>query len=55
LPWNTAVAENDDIGLAERILDGDLIGMSVVKQKLLEHVAVYALIKQTKENIICLN
>jgi ATP-dependent Lon protease len=55
LPWNTGAAENDDIGLAERILDGDLIGMSAVKQKLLEHIAVYALTKQTRGTIICLN
>jgi len=55
LPWKAVNAENTNILKAQQILDADIVGMSRVKQRLLEHIAVYSLTSHSKGAVICLN
>lgn len=55
LPWNVEVPENTDVYLAERRLDEDLVGMPLIKRRLLEHIAVKSLTANTRGAVLCIN
>lgn len=54
LPWDKASKDNKDIKLAETILDEDHYGLSKVKERVLEYLAVVQLSKSLKGPILCL-
>ncbi|MCB9591171.1 MAG: endopeptidase La [Sandaracinaceae bacterium] len=54
LPWFDVTEENYDIDLAERILDEDHYGLKKVKERILEYLAVQALVKKLKGPVLCL-
>ncbi len=54
LPWFNLTEENYDIDLAERILDEDHYGLKKVKERILEYLAVQALVKKLKGPVLCL-
>ena len=54
LPWNKADKTELDIQNAQQILDDDHYGMSKVKDRILEYLAVQMLSKDNKAPILCL-
>ena len=54
LPWGDKSDENYDIDLAETILDEDHYGLKKVKERILEYLAVQALVKKLKGPVLCL-
>ena len=54
LPWNKMSMDNDDIRLAEIILNEDHYGLEQVKERILEYLAVRTLTKKGTSPIICL-
>ncbi|XP_010417865.1 PREDICTED: lon protease homolog 1, mitochondrial-like [Camelina sativa] len=54
LPWGNYSGENCDVTSAEKILDEDHYGLSNVKQRIIEHVAVEKLGGTSQGKIICL-
>src|SRR5690606_33395993 len=54
LPWYEKTDENYDIDLAEHILDEDHYGLKKVKERILEYLAVQALVKKLKGPVLCL-
>src|SRR6478672_3417287 len=54
LPWGEKTEEKLDIADAERILDEDHYGLKKVKERILEYLAVQALVKKLKGPILCL-
>jgi ATP-dependent Lon protease len=54
LPWFERSEENYDIGHAERILDEDHYGLQKPKERILEYLAVQALVKKLKGPVLCL-
>ena len=54
LPWFDKTDENYDIDLAEKILDEDHYGLKKVKERILEYLAVQALVKKLKGPVLCL-
>jgi len=54
LPWTERSEESMDISRAEQILDEDHYGLEKVKERILEHLAVRALVKHKKSPILCL-
>ncbi len=54
LPWDEKTEENYDIDLAEHILDEDHYGLKKVKERILEYLAVQALVKKLKGPVLCL-
>jgi ATP-dependent Lon protease len=54
LPWGDKTDEKLDIADAERILDEDHYGLKKVKERILEYLAVQALVKKLKGPILCL-
>jgi ATP-dependent Lon protease len=54
LPWYEKTEENYDIHLAEKILDEDHYGLKKVKERILEYLAVQALVKKLKGPVLCL-
>jgi ATP-dependent Lon protease len=54
LPWDDKSEENYDIDLAEKILDEDHYGLKKVKERILEYLAVQALVGKLKGPILCL-
>jgi len=54
LPWGERTQDNLDLGEAERILDEDHFGLKKVKERILEYLAVQALVKKLKGPILCL-
>ncbi|MFW5878257.1 MAG: endopeptidase La, partial [Myxococcota bacterium] len=53
LPWNELKKERNDIDEAERILDEDHYGLKKVKERILEYLAVQALVDKMKGPILC--
>lgn len=53
LPWNDYIKEKKDIQLAEEILNEDHWGLSKVKERILEHLAVRTLSEHEAAPIIC--
>ncbi|MDR2877137.1 MAG: LON peptidase substrate-binding domain-containing protein, partial [Chromatiales bacterium] len=54
LPWNKLSEAEIDIALARRILDEDHYGLTKVKRRILEYLAVLKLNPQSRSPILCL-
>jgi ATP-dependent Lon protease len=54
LPWGEKTEDELDVIDAERILDEDHYGLRKVKERILEYLAVQALVKKLKGPILCL-
>ncbi len=54
LPWNEYSQDNFDLKNALEILDEDHFGLEKVKDRIIEHLAVYKLKKDMKSPILCL-
>ena len=53
LPWTETTAERFDLEEAERILDEDHYGLTKIKERILEHLAVQTLTQKLKGPILC--
>ena len=54
LPWAEMTDDNLDIDHAESVLDEDHFGLKKVKERIVEHLAVQALVEKPKGPILCL-
>jgi ATP-dependent Lon protease len=54
LPWDEKTDDAKDIALAEKILDEDHYGLKKVKERVLEYLAVQALVDKIRGPILCL-
>ncbi len=54
LPWKTGTRDRHDLKKAEAVLDADHYGLEKVKERVLEYLAVQALVKRIKGPILCL-
>ena len=54
LPWNVRTEDVTDIARAKKILDEDHYGMTKVKDRILEYLAVRQLSSQVKGGVLCL-
>jgi ATP-dependent Lon protease len=53
LPWTEKTEVADDLPLAERILEEDHYGLEKPKERILEYLAVQALVKKIRGPILC--
>ncbi len=53
LPWSKSTKDRLDINIAETILDEDHYGLKIVKERILEYLAIRKLSKKMKGPIIC--
>ena len=54
LPWSEQTADVLDVEHARRVLDEDHFGLEEVKDRILDHIAVLALVKKLEGPILCL-
>jgi len=54
LPWKKGTTDRLDVEHAEQILEADHYGLEKVKERILEYLAVQALVKKIKGPILCL-
>jgi ATP-dependent Lon protease len=54
LPWDDKTEDRHDIGAAEQVLDAEHYGLKKVKERILEYLAVQALVDRLKGPILCL-
>jgi len=54
LPWQKGTKDRYDLVKAEEILEADHYGLNKVKERVLEYLAVQALVKRIKGPILCL-
>ena len=54
LPWNTRTQDVSDIARARKILDEDHYGLTKVKERILEYLAVRQISPQVKGGVLCL-
>src|SRR5206468_7818824 len=54
LPWEEKTQDKLDVVDAERILDEDHFGLKKVKERILEYLAVQALVPRQRGPILCL-
>ncbi len=54
LPWRKGTKDQIDLVRAEKILEEDHYGLDKVKERILEYLAVQALVKKIKGPILCL-
>ena len=54
LPWGVYTQDKLDVNEAERILDEEHYGLKRVKERILEYLAVQALVRKQKGPILCL-
>lgn len=54
LPWRKATRDRIELARAEEILEADHYGLEKVKERILEYLAVQALVKKIKGPILCL-
>ena len=54
LPWNGRSEDNLDVKHATEILEAEHFGLSEVKERVLDHVAVLSLVKEMRGPILCL-
>ena len=54
LPWGKSTKENDDMEKAEKILNEDHYGLTKIKERILEYLAVRVLSPQVSSPILCL-
>ena len=55
LPWTEETMEEIDIAKAEDILEAEHYGLKKIKERILEYLAVQALVKKLKGPILCLS
>ncbi|HML15483.1 MAG TPA: endopeptidase La [Bryobacteraceae bacterium] len=53
LPWHKRTEDNLDLGRARQVLDEDHFGVTKVKERILEHLAVLKLNPEAKAPILC--
>ena len=53
LPWSKATKDNLDLVKAQKILDEDHSGLEKIKERIIEHLAVRKLKKNTRGPILC--
>jgi len=53
LPWAKSTKDNLDLKKAQKILDEDHFGLEKIKERIIEHLAVRKLKKDTKGPILC--
>ncbi|HLQ75891.1 MAG TPA: endopeptidase La, partial [Terriglobia bacterium] len=53
LPWSKATKDNLDLKKAQKILDDDHYGLEKIKERILEHLAVRKLKKDSRGPILC--
>lgn len=53
LPWAKSTKDNLDLKKAQKILDGDHYGLEKIKDRIVEHLAVRKLKKDSKGPILC--
>jgi ATP-dependent Lon protease len=53
LPWSKATKDNLDLKTAQKILDEDHYGLEKIKERILEHLAVRKLRKESRGPILC--
>jgi len=53
LPWSKATKDNLDLRKAQKILDDDHYGLEKIKERILEHLAVRKLKKDSRGPILC--
>src|SRR5262245_26827918 len=53
LPWSKSTKDNLDLKKAETILNGDHYGLEKIKERIIEHLAVRKLKKDSKGPILC--
>lgn len=54
LPWQKGTKDRYDLDTAEEILEADHFGLEKVKERVLEYLAVQAMVKKIKGPILCL-
>jgi ATP-dependent Lon protease len=54
LPWKKGTTDRLDLTYAEEVLEADHYGLDKVKERILEYLAVQALVKKIKGPILCL-
>lgn len=54
LPWRKSTRDKLDLAFAEQVLDEDHYGLERVKERIVEYLAVQALVKKIKGPILCL-
>jgi ATP-dependent Lon protease len=54
LPWSEYTVDNFDLAHAEKVLNEDHFGLDIVKERIIEHLAVLKLKGDMKSPIICL-
>ena len=54
LPWSEYTLDNFDLSHAEKVLNEDHFGLDIVKERIIEHLAVLKLKGDMKSPIICL-
>ena len=54
MPWNTLSKESVDLKKARRVLDRDHYGLTKVKDRIIEALAVHKLAPQSNGQILCL-
>src|SRR5689334_18647427 len=54
LPWYDKTKENYDIEMAKKILDEDHYGLKKIKERILEYLAVQALVGKLRGPVLCL-
>jgi ATP-dependent Lon protease len=54
LPWEEYKEEHHDVEEAERVLDADHFGLEKPKERIIEYLAVQALVERMKGPILCL-
>ncbi|WP_083928807.1 endopeptidase La [Geopsychrobacter electrodiphilus] len=54
LPWKKGTRDQHDLIKAEAVLEADHYGLEKVKERVIEYLAVQALVKQIKGPILCL-
>jgi ATP-dependent Lon protease len=55
LPWNEYSKDNFDLNRAQRVLDRDHYGLTKIKDRIIEHLAVLKLKGDMKSPILCFN
>jgi len=53
LPWSKSTKDNLDLSKAQKILDEDHYGLEKIKERIIEHLAVRKLKKDSKGPILC--
>lgn len=53
LPWTTVTEDSRDLNLAQKILDEDHYGLTEVKERILEYLAIRQLVEKPKGPILC--